>query len=120
MVARRWIDPDARDYVLEHGRPTADATSTSLVYLRLATERGSCPVLPSLGSRFHEIRKVTSSTPRALEAYAREAVADLIASGRIRSVTIAGSVDGDRMAVVVSFRDRAGQTQLVRFSRRVG
>lgn len=119
MVARRWLTPDG-DYELSAGRPRADETMASAVLLRLRMHRGSCPVMPTLGSRIHTIDKLTKTTARLAESYAKEALEDLVKRGDIRALEVTGAVDGGRLDLVVAWRDRGGRRRSVEFTRKVG
>jgi len=121
---RRWIDPETGDYVVESGRPRADTTLASAVLLRLRMRRGSCPLLPTLGSRLYLIRKNTESALRLAKHYAFEALDDLIRDERITNVAVeteAISIDGGAaLGVTVSFTDGAGDQRTVQYQRRLG
>ncbi len=116
---RRYIDAETGDYVLESGGPKNDSTAGSAVVFRFRLQRGSSPLFPTLGSRFHTIRKLAKDTPRLCEVFAREAVQDLIDRGDITEWSAQGLVEGSRYGVSASFHDKSGK-QSVRFLRKVG
>lgn len=112
MLARRLIDQRTGDHVLELGGPKEDATEISDVLLRFRTRRGSCRVVPTLGSRLHTLTTAMPWVPRRAEAFAREALADLVRAGRIRELSVEASITRDvgagaRLDVDVSFLGRS-------------
>lgn len=123
-AARRWIDPDSGDYVVENGGPRGDDTRASKIVLRLRMRRGSCAVLPRFGSRLHLITANAAGSLRMAEAYAREAIADLIRSGEIRDVKITASVISESgttaLGLDVSFRDTDQDRRTARYTHRLG
>ena len=123
-ASRRWLDPATRDYVVERGGPRPDATRASKVLLRLTTRRGSCAVAPTLGSRLHLIRRDGPGVTQRAEAYALEAVDDLVKRREIREVTARADVTGPpgnrAIEVVVFFREGASDPRSVRTTHRIG
>lgn len=121
LAIRRYADPETLDFVLVHGAPRGDLTLATDVLRRLATRRGSIATLPNFGSRLHTIRKLVRNVHRLGEHYVRDALADLVASRRIRDLEAKGTADRTRAALLVevSFRDRGGSTQTVRYTHRV-
>lgn len=123
-AARRWLDPDTRDYVVERGGPRADATRASKVLLRMTVKRGSCAVAPTLGSRFHLIRRDGVGVVQRAEAYGHECVEDLVKRREIRDVGVSATVvrtpSNTALDVVIAFKDTAGDPRSVRFSQRLG
>ena len=117
---RRKIDPETGDYVLEKGRPAEDDTAASAVYLALATPRGSMPIMPRFGSRFDEVRKIVDDTPRLVEQMAHEALSHLVEGGSIRKLSASATVEGSYISIDVSYVDRAGRQQAIRYGTRVG
>lgn len=121
---RRWIDPQTGDYVVENGGPRADDTRASKVVLRLRMRRGSCPVLPTLGSRLHLITSNVPGATRLAKAYGREALKDLITSGEIRDVEVEASVitvsGTTALALEVSFCDTDQDRRAVPYTHRFG
>lgn len=117
---RRKVNTGTGDYELERGRHVEDPTAVSDVYRRFATQRGSNPLLPNFGSRFHVLRKLTRETERDARSFAFEAIQDLIDRGTIREVVVTTEVSGNLLTVVCSFKDRSGQHQHVRYTSRVG
>lgn len=95
--ARRWIDAQTLDYIVEAGGLKQDDGFTSQVVLVLATRLGSCQVYPSFGSRLHQIKRADETGRRLAEAYARLAVArltikDLLIRARIDPVRTPGRI----------------------------
>ncbi|MCC7542349.1 MAG: hypothetical protein IT379_39390 [Deltaproteobacteria bacterium] len=121
LAIRRYADPETLDFVLEHGAPKGDPTLATDVLRRIATRRGSIPTLTTFGSRLHTIRKLGRGVERQAAHYIREALADLVASRRIRDLASKATADRSRGALLVeaSFRDRGGSTQTVRYTHRV-
>jgi phage gp46-like protein len=123
-ATRRWIDPTSGDYVVENGGPRADATRASKILLRLRMRRGTCAVLPSLGSRLYLVTSMTPGAERQARAYAREAIADLIRAGEIRDVAVeakARMVAGTAsLEIEVSFTDTDGDRRSVPYTHRLG
>lgn len=117
---RRYIDATTGDYVLVKGAPKNDNTFASAVVLRFRLQRGSSPLFPELGSRFHTIRKIITSTPRLVEAYAVEAVQDLIDRGDIREFKATAKVVGNAIQLTASFRDQNGNRPSVTYRVTVG
>lgn len=122
-AARRDIDPETGDYIVERGRPRADSSRASKVVLRLRKRRGTgCK--PNLGSRLHLVTSLVPGALRLAEHYAHEALEDLSARGEIRRVKVvatAGTVQGTTWLVVdVSFVDTDGDPRTVQYKRRVG
>src|SRR5690349_24592550 len=91
---RRYLDALTGDYVLQDGGPKEDATAGSAVMFRFRLQRGSSPLFPNLGSRFHTIRKIAKDTNRLVEDFAREAVQDLVDRGDIRDFAVTGFASG--------------------------
>lgn len=116
---RRWIDPLTGDHVVESGGPREDDTSASAVVLRLRTKRGTMAVLPAFGSRLHKITKASTPAERLAEAYAREALGDLVRAGTIRDVRVKASTvaisGGAALTLEIAFRDTAGDQRTVRY-----
>lgn len=123
-AARRWLDPQTGDYVVENGGPRADTTHASKILLRLRMKRGTCAVLPSLGSRLHLIKTMTPGSKRLARAYAFEAIDDLIKAKEIRNVEIdvetsivAGTAS---LEIEVRFFDSDNDPRSVTYSHRLG
>lgn len=121
LVTRRYADPATLDYVLAHGAPKGDPTLATDVLRRIATRRDSIPTLTSFGCRLHTIRKLGRGVARQASHYAREALRDLTVARRIRDLATKATVDSTRasLLVEVSFRDLAGNTQVVRYTHQV-
>lgn len=124
-AARRWLDPETGDYIVESGSPRADATRASQVLLRLRMRRGSCPVAPKLGSRLHTIEKATRGSARLARAHAIEAIADLVERREIREETVDVEVvklptGGAAFAITVEFTDSASDRRTVQYTSSVG
>lgn len=75
--ARRWIDAETGDYVVENGGLKQDDGFTSKAVLALRTKLGSCLAMPGFGSRLHEIKKADERGRRQAEQYALIACAHL-------------------------------------------
>ena len=90
--ARRWIDAQTLDYVVEGGGLKQDDGFTSQVVLALSTRLGSCQVFPSFGSRLYQIKRADETGRRLAEAYARLALAHLT----IKDLTITATIDSVR------------------------
>jgi phage gp46-like protein len=75
--ARRWIDAQTLDYVVEAGGLKQDDGFTSQVVLALATRLGSCQVYPAFGSRLYQVKRADETGRRLSEAYAKLAIAHL-------------------------------------------
>lgn len=124
-AARRWIDPETRDYVVERGGPRGDSTRAAKVYIQLATRRGSCAVNPKLGSRLHLITRTGRGVVQRAEAYALECVEDMVRAREIRDVTAVAEVVRDatgvgaRLDTTLSFYDSASDPRSVRITQRM-
>lgn len=119
--ARRWLDPMTGDYVVESGGPRGDTTRASQVLLRLRMHRGSCAVMPTLGSRLHMIRKATPGAARLATSYVFEALDDLIRARLIREVDVTVDIvsvpgAGAALAINVSFLDTSSDQRSVAFT----
>lgn len=81
----------------------ADALEEQILR-RLAVERGSALEDVQFGSRLYELRRTrASATTRALaEAYARDALAPLVANGTLRNLKVAVELSASRMTINVS------------------
>lgn len=120
---RRDIDPQTGDYILVNGAPRLDDTRASKVVFRLRKRRGT-GIYPHIGSRLHQITRNAPGALRLAEAFAVDAVRDLVASGEIRDVTASASTEfagGTTMLVIeMGFRDTAGDQRVVRYEQRLG
>lgn len=103
LRTRRWIDAATRDYVVEGGQLKQDDGFTSKVVLALGTKLGSCQVLPSFGSRLHEIKYADERGRKLAEAYARLALVHL--TEEIQDLTITATLPGaGRIDLVIEGR----------------
>ncbi len=104
---RRWIDPQSGDYVVELGRPRADATRASQVVFLLLLERGSSAVAPELGNPWLAgERKLGDGADRRIVDDCLSALAPLITPRFIRDVTIEPTISDDgTVELDVSFED---------------
>lgn len=122
-VAQRWIDPLTGDYVVENGGPRGDSSMASQVVLRLRTRRGSCVVMPTLGSRLHLITRRVPGADRLAAAYVREALDDLVERRSIRDLKVTvesvSSGGGAALLITVSFRDTSADQRSVRYLHRL-
>lgn len=75
--ARRYLDAQNGDYVVEHGALKQDAGFTSKVVLALRTRLGSALAAPSFGSRLHEVQHADERNRKLAERHAARAVAHL-------------------------------------------
>lgn len=119
-VSRYYIDPDTKDHEIVNGAPRDDDTIASSVVLALAMERGSSPLLPNLGSRFHTLKK---KTPDALELawrYALEALDPLFQRGDLPELEVFTEYLGNELRVTVSYRQRNGKAKALTYSPRFG
>lgn len=111
LKVRRWIDATTRDYVIEGGEVKQDYGFTSKVVLALGMRLGSCQVLPTFGSRLHEIRSANEQGRRLAEAYALLALQHL--TDEIQDLTVTATISAGspgRIDLVVS--GRRGMTVL--------
>jgi phage gp46-like protein len=115
---RRYLTPDG-DYLLAHGSPVADDGHTSQVVLRLRMQLGSS-VLPTLGSRFHEIQTLDDSSLNLARRYGVECVKDLVDNGSITNVTCDATQSKSRLSIVLSFKDSFGRPRSVTVSPTTG
>jgi phage gp46-like protein len=87
----RYVNPRTGDHAVDdQGRWRRDDTLATRVYLLLATERGSFPGDPTVGSRLHLLRrgKLTANIHRVAEDYAREALEDLVRDGSLTDLVV--------------------------------
>lgn len=81
------------------------------VWLRIMTPLGSWWARPDVGSRLHELQR-QKALPRVAaqaEQYARQALADLVSSGRAESVTATATLNGGRLDLDVTVIDATGR-----------
>lgn len=81
------------------------------VWLRIMTPLGSWWARPGVGSRLHELQR-QKSLPRVAalaEQYARQALADLVTSGRAQSVTATATLNAGRLDLSVTVIDATGR-----------
>lgn len=73
------------DVVSVGGAPVVDNSRYHKVMSRLAAHRGKwwADTTGTFGSRLHEVQNLRRRTPSDLEAFAREALAPLVAAGEI-------------------------------------
>ena len=109
---RRYIDPNTGDYELENGGPKNDSSHASAVVRRIRMRRGSMPSDPNYGSRIHLVRSTDPAGLRLVEAYAVEAIQDLIDRGLIGGVVAkATKYTGGLVRLVLSYKDASGKPQ---------
>lgn len=109
---RRYIVPNTGDYEVENGGPKNDSSHASAIVLRIRMRRGSMPSDPNFGSRIHLVRSTNPAGLRLVEAYAVEAIQDLIDRGLINEVGAAATrYTGGLVRLVLTYRDAAGKPQ---------
>jgi len=118
---RLYLSPTTLGVVLDRGTPREDLTSVSAVLLRLRTQRGSCALLPALGSRLAKLVKIDANAKRLAVDYIAEALADLVERGEVRKLASEVKMTANgRIAFVVTFVDRAGQTRAIQHTHQAG
>lgn len=105
--ARRYVDAVTRDYVVEQGGLKQDDGFTSQVVLALATDLGSCQVLPTFGSRLREIKRADEQGRRLAEKHARTALAHL--TDQVRDLMVTATIQPPS-AIVIVVSGRRGMT----------
>lgn len=108
------------DYVMVKGQRADDATYASEVIFCLTHERGSSPVFPDMGARFHELTKITSAAARQgdvlrqVELMADEAVAHLTTSRKILEWLATATLERvDAVLLRVQWRERSRPGELL-------
>lgn len=102
------------------GDATFDDTEQHAVMSALVSARAKwwADTLGNIGSRLNEVKTITASTSSSVEAYAREALAELVSSGRIDlrkvAVTIPSSGQAGQIQVAVYWAARGGPEQNAR------
>lgn len=87
MHGSRFIDPVAKDYVVDvNGRVAGMPNVHQLVLLAVSTTRGTA-AMRSLGHELRKIDRITSNFARRVDTSLRSAVAPLVARGLIEVVS---------------------------------
>lgn len=106
------IDPVTRDYTLTSGRLARDAAQglANAVLLRLMIPLGSYWADPRLGSRLHELarEKDLPRVARLASQYAEQALAPLLAEGRVSRVQVETERLPGRLNLHIILTDAAG------------
>ena len=97
-MSKRWIDAETGDYVVERGVLKEDDGFTSEVALALRTRLGSCLVLPSFGSRLHEVKRADEQGRRLSEKHAINALAHL--TRKVDNLTVSAALSVDRPGAI--------------------
>ena len=124
-TARRYIDPNSRDYVIVLGEYTPDVGITTKVFSRIATKRGSVAVLPRFGSLLHTIKGPFAGFDKLAERHVKDCLADLVMRREVNRlkviVTRGASQPGTAtLDLDVEFYDRRGRRQRVNYTHRLG
>ena len=113
---RPWLDAESGDFVFENGAPKHDASAMTHVVFALRMRRGSCPLMPKLGSRLHEIRTARANSAARAESYVREALKHLTDRGEVRGLVVQSTANRGRLDLVIAYRDRASVQRTVRYT----
>jgi phage gp46-like protein len=106
---------DGGDYIVSGRALLRDDGLASTCALLLAMERGSSSVAPEQGNRAISGGLVTASGARDAEAAAREALAPVIATGRLTNLRVRATLSAGRIDYEVSFGD-AGDPAVLELS----
>jgi phage gp46-like protein len=110
------LNSATQDYTLNAGRLAHDAAAglANAVYLRLMTPLGSYWAEPALGSRLHELarEKDLPRVARLASQYAEQALAPLLADGRVSRVQVETERLPGRLNLIVTLTTAAGQPLL--------
>lgn len=117
---RRWIDPTTRDYVVQDGDLRQDDGFASKVVLALGTRLGTCQVLPSFGSRLHEIKRADELGRKLAEKRARSALAHLESEVDELTVTAALNAKAPGLIDITVTGKRGANTTSAVYTSRVG
>lgn len=94
VASRPLIDTASSDLVLVGGRFVDDPTHRSTILFLLRQRRGSSAALFDLGSRFHEVDRITKQSLRQIEDMTREALSPLILPKKINAVSVTAKPAG--------------------------
>jgi len=113
-----FIDPTTAAYKATSEGLARDPAGglANAIYLRLMTPLGSYWAAPLMGSRLHELQraKAVSNVGLIAKQYAEQALAELVADGRARSleveVNVQSMADASKsMAMQITVVDATGQ-----------
>jgi phage gp46-like protein len=117
----RYIDPVTGDYVMENGNFKRATGAGSSVHIAVKMQRGSCPLAPKLGSRFHELRKMTPNVVKLTEAFAKECLKHLVERKDITLNKVAAKVvTPTAMSLLVQYTDKSGTPNALTTTTKVG
>jgi len=116
----RVLDPLTRDWVIVKGQRQIDDTLISRVLFLVALEYNSSPAFPGLGSKLHEIKKITDDIDVVISQEIERCLKPMVDEGELTDLLVTTTVTGrDRIDPVietkVSFRDATGRPQSTKF-----
>jgi phage gp46-like protein len=114
------MDPVARDYVVENGRPVEDVSLLTPAYFRLRTKRKTWMYAPDdrYGSDYHLIKKnLTASNNGRLAGVGERALQPLLDDGRADEIQV-DLTQQSRHGAGIEFKitDAEGETEQFTFN----
>lgn len=116
----RAIDPETRDWVIVNGQRKVEDTLITRVLFLVALEYNSSPAFPGIGSKLHEIKKITEDIDVVISQEIERTLRPMVDEGELVDLLVTTTVTGREridpsIVTKVSFRDAAGQPQSTQF-----
>lgn len=116
----RAIDPETRDWIMVRGERKLDDTLITRVLFLVALEYNSSPAYPGIGSKLHEIKKITDDIDVVISQEIERTLKPMVDEGELVDLVVTTEVTGrDRIdpsiVTKVSFRDAAGKPSSTTF-----
>ena len=116
----RVIDPETRDWVIVQGQRQIDDSLISRVLFLVALEFNSSPAFPGLGSKLHEIKKITPDIDVVISQEIERTLKPMADEGELVDLVVTTTVTNQEridpsIETKVSWRDAAGKPQSTKY-----
>ncbi len=120
LKLNRRLDPTVQDHVMVKGEREIDETPTSQVVFFITLRFNSSPMYPGMGSKFHEIQKVTEDIDVVIQQEVDRCLKPLtdaqIITDIVTTVTVTERPAADELIEVdIAFKDASGRAGAASF-----
>lgn len=121
LLLNRRLDPATQDFVMEKGERVVDETMLSQVLFFVSLRYNSSPLYPGMGSKFHEIQKVTEDIDVVIQQEVERCLQPLTDQELISNVETTVKVTSrpaadELIEVDIAFKDASGRAGRASFA----